>query len=77
MKSAEQAVAEGCAFLARYLSGERGFLTADVLAGIGRLRELHRQNPDKVDWKPARQMVRRCCEKLGRKDKDYDWACGE
>jgi hypothetical protein len=74
MHSVEQAVEDTCAFLSRFLAGERGFTTEDVLAGISRLRELHHQNADAVNWKPAMRTVRRCCQKLDRKV-DYKWAC--
>lgn len=75
MKLVEQEVADSCVFLSRFLAGERGFTTGDVLAGISRLRELHAHNPGDIDWKPAMQIVRQCCEKLGRKDDNYKWAC--
>jgi len=68
---------DGCAFLARFVSGERGFTDDDVLAGIGRLRVLHSQCENETDRALVKQWVRRCCEKLGRKDENFRWAGGE
>lgn len=76
MKPGEQDFEDSCTFLSRFLAGERGFTSADVLAGISRLRQLQGRGAGDVDWKSAMQLVRRCCEKLGKKDDNYKWASG-
>jgi hypothetical protein len=43
MPTIDQQINDVCAFLHRFLSGERGFTTSDVRAGIARLRELEPQ----------------------------------
>jgi hypothetical protein len=75
MIAIEQEIEESCHFLRRFLAGERGFSTGDVLAGIARLRDLHGRSTSSLDRDLARVCVRRACEKLGRKDKNYQWAC--
>lgn len=77
MQSASQTVDESIAFLSRFLAGERGFTALDVAAGISRLRELHRRDPNSGDWQLAMRTARRCCEMLGEKGNDYKWACGD
>jgi hypothetical protein len=75
MISIQQEIQESCDFLRRYLVGERGFSTGDVLAGIVRLRALHGQSASGIDRRVAAQLVRQSCEKLGRNDDHYKWAC--
>jgi hypothetical protein len=71
----EQEILESCDFLRRYLAGERGFSSGDVLAGIVRLRALHGRSTSANDRGLAVQLVRQSCEKLGRNDENYRWAC--
>jgi hypothetical protein len=75
MISIQQEIQESCDFLRRYLAGERGFSTGDVLAGIVRLRALHGRSTSAIDRGLAVQLVRESCEKLGRNDDHYQWAC--
>lgn len=77
MVSIEQQVQESCDFLRRYLAGERGFSSGDVLAGIARLRELHGRSNSAASRGLAMELVRKSCEKLGRKDDNYRWACAD
>jgi len=77
MTTIKTQIEDSCAFLARYISGERGFTDDDVLAGIGRLRVLHGQCEIETDRALVKQWVRRSCEKLGRKDENFRWAGGD
>lgn len=75
MSTTEQDIEASCDFLSRFLTGERGFIREDVLAGIGRLRELHGRSSSAAHRDRAARCVQRACEKLGLKDHNYAWAC--
>ncbi len=74
MRTIEQQMDDVCAFLHRFLSGERGFTTSDVLAGISRLRELEPEIPHGASRADCRSLVRQVCEQLDLLDDNWEWS---
>jgi len=74
MPTIEQRVSDACDFLHRFLSGERGFTTTDVLAGIARLRRLEAEIPNEATRVACRSIVREVCQKLERFDDNWKWS---
>ena len=74
MRTIEQQMNDVCAFLHRFLSGERGFTTSDVLAGISRLRELEPELPPAASREICRSLVRQVCVKLDLFDDSWEWS---
>lgn len=60
----QQQINDAYDFLHRFLSGERGFTTGDVLAGITRLRQLESHMPNEARLTACRSIVEQVCEKL-------------
>lgn len=76
MQTTKQQINDAYDFLHRFLSGERGFTTGDVLAGVTRLRTLEPQVPDESIRVACRSIVQQVCVKLDRYGENWKWSQG-
>ena len=74
MPFVERDVAEACAFLHRFMAGERGFTSKDAVAGVHRLGDLQEHLRDPERRRESREIAHLVCQKLDLRGPRFDWA---
>jgi hypothetical protein len=77
MKTSEKDWDEACAFLQRFLGGDRGFTSEDALAGVARLKDMQGQLRDSDMRRQSRLLARSVREKLKLNGARFEWATAD